>query len=69
MNETNLRQQMRILTIKKLFGLILIDLKINVFEKNLTKKNRKFINLYIFIENIVNILIFSLNENTNIIEI
>ena len=60
---------MRILTIKKLFGLILIDLKINVFEKNLTKKNRKFINLYIFIENIVNILIFSLNENTNIIEI
>ena len=69
MNETNLRQQMRILTIKKLFGLILIDLKINVFEKNLTKKNRKFINLYIFIENIVNILIFSLNESTNIIEI
>lgn len=60
---------MRILTIKKLFGLILIDLKINVFEKNLTKKNRKFINLYIFIENIVNILIFSLNESTNIIEI
>ena len=60
---------MRILTIKKLFGLILIDLKINVFEKNLTKKNRKFINLYIFIENIVNILIFSLNENRNIIEI
>ena len=69
MNETNLRQQMRILTIKKLFGLILIDLKINVFEKNLKKKNRKFINLYIFIENIVNILIFSLNESTNIIEI
>ena len=60
---------MRILTIKKLFRLILIDLKINVFEKNLTKKNRKFINLYIFIENIVNILIFSLNESTNIIEI
>ena len=60
---------MRILTIKKLFGLILIDLKINVFKKNLTKKNRKFINLYIFIENIINILIFSLNESTNIIEI
>ena len=60
---------MSILTIKKLFGLILIDLKINVFEKNLTKKNRKFINLYIFIENIVNILIFSLNESRNIIEI
>ncbi len=40
-----------------------------MFLKKFEQKNRKFINLYIFIENIVNILIFSLNENTNIIEI